>query len=121
MFCVSGGSTVAAEAGQRQQGRSDMATVGSATVALATQGQRQQRSGSRAVFAGTWQLRGRDEWGKRVAGHWRQLLQQSGGTGSCMATAASARECWWQHRDGTRVAGRRQQGGDASTAAAGRC
>ncbi len=51
MGCVSGGSAVAAEAEQREQGRSGAATVGSVVVESATRGQRRQRGGSRAVFA----------------------------------------------------------------------
>ena len=75
MGCVSGGSAVAAEAEQREQGRSGAATVGSVVAESATRGQRRQRGGSRAVFAGARrQLSGSDERGGRAAGHWRQLL-----------------------------------------------
>ncbi len=83
---------MAAEAEQRQQGRSGMAMVGSAVVVSATQGQRRQCGGSRAVFAGARrQLSGSDERGRRAAEHRRQLVQQSGGGGFSAATAASAR------------------------------
>jgi hypothetical protein len=112
MGCVSGGSAVAAEAEQREQGRSSTATVGSVVAESAMQGQQRQRGGSRAVFAGARrQLSGSDERGGRVAGHWRQLLQQSGGSGGSTATAASAQGRQRQHRDGARAAGWRHQWG----------
>ena len=75
MGCVSGGSAVAAEAEQREQGRSVAVTVGSMVAESATQGQRRQHGGSRAVFAGARrQLSGSDERGGRAEGHRRQLL-----------------------------------------------
>ncbi len=140
MGCVSGGSAVAAEAEQQEQGRSGAAMVCSMVAELAMQGQRWQRGGSRAVFAGARrQLSGSNERGGRAAGHWRQLLQQSGGSGGSMAMAASAQGRWRQRRDSARAAGWRrqwggsravlaaaahwqqQQGGGGSAAAAGRC
>ncbi len=114
MGCVSGGSTVAAEAEQREQGHSGAAKVGSVVVELATQGQRWQRGGSRAVFAGARrQLSGSNEWGGRAAGHWRQLLQQSGGSGGSTEMAASAQGHRRQRRDGARAAGWRRQWGSS--------
>jgi hypothetical protein len=140
MGYVSGGSAVVAEAEQREQGRSGAATVGSVMAESATQGQQRQHGGSRAVFAGARrQLSGSVERGGRGAGHWLQLLQQSGDSGGSMATAASAQGHRWQRRDGARAARWRrqwggsravlaaaarwqqQQGGGGSAAAAGRC
>ncbi len=112
MGCVSGGSAVAAEAEQWEQGHSGVETVGSVVAELATRGQWWQHGGSRAVFAGARrQLSGSNERGRRAAGHWRQLLQQSGGSGGSMATAASTQERWQQRRDGARAAGWRCQWG----------
>ncbi len=120
MGCVSGGSAVAAEAEQREQGRSSAVMVGSVVAELATRGQRRQRGSSRAVFAGArWQLSGSNERGGRAAGHRRQLLQHSGGSGGSMATAASAQGRQRQRRDGARAAGwRRQWGGSRAVLAA---
>jgi hypothetical protein len=90
MGCVSGGSAVAAEAEQREQGRSGAATVGSVVAESAMQGQWWQRGGSRVVFVGARrQLSGSNERGGRAAEHRRQLLQQSGGSNGSTATAAS--------------------------------
>ncbi len=90
MGCVGGGSAVAVEAAQRQQGCSGMAMAVSVAAVLATQGQWQQRGGSRALFVGTQQqLSGRDERGGRAAEHLRQWLQQSGGSSGSTAMAVS--------------------------------
>jgi hypothetical protein len=116
MGCVSGGSAVAAEAEQREQGRSGTATVGSVVAESATRGQWQQRGGSRAVFAGAQrQLSGSDERGGRAAGQRRQLLQQSGDSSGSTATAASAQGRRRQRRDGARAAGWRRQWGGSRT------
>jgi hypothetical protein len=88
MSCVSGGSVVAAEAEQRQQGHSSAAMAGSAAAALAMRGRRSQRGGSRALFVGAQrQLSGSNEWGGRAAGHWQQRLQKSDGGSSSTARA----------------------------------
>ena len=120
MGCVSGGSTVAAEAEQREQGRSVAVTVGSVVAESATRGQRRQRGGSRAVFAGARrQLSGSNERGGRAAGQRLQVLQQSGVSGGSTATAASAKGRRRQRRDGARAAGwRRQWGGSRAVLAA---
>jgi hypothetical protein len=120
MGCVSGGSTVTAEAEKREQGRSGAAMVGSVVAESVTQGQRWQRGSSRAVFVGARrQLSGSNERGGRAAGNWRQLLQQSGGSRGSTATAASAQGRWRQRRDGARAAGwRRQWGGSRAVLAA---
>jgi hypothetical protein len=77
----------------------------SVAAMLATQGQRWQRGGSRALFVGAQrQLSGSDERGGRTAGHLRQQLQQSGGSGGSTALVVSAQGRWQQCRGGGRVA-----------------
>jgi hypothetical protein len=68
---------------------------------------RQQGVVCGSTAAAQRQLSGSDEWGGRVAGHWQQRLQQSGGGGVCTRAAAAVQ--------------RQGQGSGGGTVAIGRC